>query len=63
MEPAPQSGRGQAQANVTNLEQDQSRLGEKNPASIRQSVVHGWLAALSRKIEPAETEMAAVKLD
>ena len=49
---------------ITDLEEEQSRLGEQiHTWTARQSVVHGWLAALAQKIEPAETEMAAVEVE
>jgi chromosome segregation protein len=49
---------------IAALEEEQSHLAEQiHTWTARQSVVHGWLAALNQKIEPAETEMAAVEVE
>ncbi len=50
------------QKRSADLGQEQSHLGEQiRTWTARQSVVHGWLATLAQKVEPAETEMATVE--
>lgn len=52
------------QKRIDDLAAEQSSLvAEIHNATSRQSVIQGWLSALSKKAEPAETEMGSVEHD
>jgi chromosome segregation protein len=55
---------GAKKKRIADLDVEQAHLGEQiHTWTARQSVVHGWLAALAQKTEPAETEMATVEVE